>query len=92
MAFDPHPNLRDLIARFHEADAVRPPDRPIRLHRAVVMSAEDWRFNVHKNERARGHQRPSTTSIAARTHRLAVIGDILAVPTGSVVESLDVRP
>jgi hypothetical protein len=37
--FDPHPTLRDLIDAHEAADRARPAGRPIRVIRALVMTA-----------------------------------------------------
>jgi hypothetical protein len=40
--FDPHPNLADLIDAHEAAERARPAGKPIRLIRALAMTADGW--------------------------------------------------
>lgn len=92
--FDPHPNLLDLIDGFHAADAVRPADRPIRLHRAVVLPVERWRFVANPPQTWRLSTGPrQVDGERRRLNRLADSGEHLGLPSmGRVIETVEVSP
>ncbi len=86
MAFDPHPNLQDLIVRFHEREAMRPPGTPIRIIRSTVLKTRYWREDVGFLKPQRGH--PATSPDVEMCDALASAGERLGVAyVGLVTET-----
>lgn len=92
------PDLAECIRRFHEAQATRPPDRPIRVIRVAMLRTTAWRSDARKVNGGRDVVFPSTgraatffDQTALRCQVLAETGELLGVErVGLVVEAAEV--
>jgi hypothetical protein len=76
-SFDPHPTLRDLIALHEAAEREREPGKPIRVIRALAMTADGWWESAKHAHEPRSERRGYCD--------LMTLGRRLGVPVGKVL-------
>jgi len=83
------PDLAECIRLFHEAQATRPPGRPIRVIRVAMLRTKSWRQDVGFLVTQRLHKTTAAEPVACAT--LADLGEHLGLErVGRAAEAREV--